>query len=433
MARQLYLAGSSIGKQQADRDTPLADADINERIPITSRNNVETAKTIEEVLDCIGEEVVYREVTRIIRRLPFEMEFNPTIAARMLAYSYGVAAAPVGATANKVFTVTVLATGGSYTLEIEYEGVTALSQPIPWNATQAAFKYALESLENIGFGNTTVALAGGVYTVTLLGKRAAAPVPLPVLDAAQATGGVVTVELITEGSQRSHLITETPGYSLPYTSFVLGFEDEPGSARKLVGAVLENVRLNLPEGNGKITLSGDIVARDLIPVPGFIVPACVVRRPYRTGECLLTHNGVDITSSLIDASYSYGNAVVTGNAAYTGRGITPSRLERSKRRTRALPFRLLGGLTSSIRSEAETNPEADVKRATSLRVGVEGDNITINVPSNLLEVDSGGGLDFQGETEDSINRYVSNPSKVGVTPPTNIVAYIAQATPFLTT
>ncbi len=67
MSRQLFFAMSGTGRRQADRDTAIALANIDERINITSRSYVGTEKTIEEIFDCIGEDIVDREVTRLLR------------------------------------------------------------------------------------------------------------------------------------------------------------------------------------------------------------------------------------------------------------------------------------------------------------------------------------------------------------------------------
>jgi hypothetical protein len=431
MSRQLYFAMSSAGRRQADRDTPLALNLIDQRVNITSRNYVETAKTIEEIFDCIGEEVVDREVTRMIRRITVEAPYNPSVAAAILAYVKGVAAAPVGTSTNKIITVTVTGTG-SYVLTLPaYDGQGA--QPttaIPHNATAEAFKFIIESLDNIGYGNTTVLLAGGVYTVEFVGKRSNAPLPNFTVDNTGMAGGAAVVAQTQAGTQRTHAISENPLYQNYYTSFVMGFEDEAGSDRQLVGAQITAFRVTLPEGGGALTMAWDIVARDLIPIAGYIIPACVVARPMRLADCRLTHGGTDYTASLIDGAYAFNNNTVTGNPAYTGRGVKPTRLERARRRTRTFTFRLLGGLTQALRLEAESNPEAGLRRATVLRMGTEGLNITETFPNNLLTID-GAGIDFQGETDDSINRFASNADKVGATAPSSSVAYVPQATAFL--
>lgn len=432
---KIALLMSGVGLKQVDKDTPLDIADLDTRINVTSRNWVNTDKTIEDIFDCVAEEVVSREVTRIIRRLPIEGEFSGSIAAVLAAYAWGVAAAPTGATANEVKTITVDATGGSFTLRLVYDGITSDIITIPYGTTAARFKYLLESLDNVGFGNTTVTKLADVYTITFVGKRAAGNIPAFALVSAGLTGGAGTVieATTTPGSQRQHNITELPSgsYQPPYTSFGVAFEDEAGSERMLTGAVLANLRFTLPENNGKITFAGDIISRNLIPA-ALVIPACAVIRPARTADSIFTYDGVDYTDILKGAEVGFDNGILTGDSAYTGRGVRPSRLERANRRTRTFTVGLLGGVTSGIYTEAESNPEANTLRAASLRIGAEGDSLTVNVPNALAELATAGGLSFDGESEEAVNRLTLTPTKQGATLATNVVARVPISATLLT-
>lgn len=431
MARggKIALLMSGEGKKQVNRDTPLAVAELDLRINATSRNWVNTDKTIEEVFDCVGEELVNKETTRIIRRLPFETEFSGKVAAILAAYAYGVAAAPTGGTVNRAFTLEVDATGGSFTFTLDYDGINqTITIPVA-GLNASKLKYALEQMDNIGFGNTNVTgPVGNVYTITFIGKRAAAAIPLPTVDDTNVTGGGAAVNVVSTatGNQDTHNITEMPAtvYQPPYTTFGIAFEDEPGSERLITGAVLDNIRINAPANGGKVTLAGDIIARDLIPADDLVIPECVVYRPARTTDCRLIRNGVEYTEILKEFAYSYNNNLLTGNTAYTGRGVKPTRLERANRRTRQLTYGLLGGVTTPIYQEAEANPEADVKRAYTVRVGPEGDSLTVSIPNGLTELNTGGGIDFDGESEEAIERFVTTPTKIGSTLPTAITARV---------
>lgn len=428
---KIALLMSGVGKKQADADTPLAVGDLDTRINVTSRNWVNTDKTIEEIFDCVSEDLTSKEVTRMLRRLPIEGEFSARIAAILMSYAMGVAAAPTGATTNEVQTITVPATTTSFTLSLTYDGLTRLIT-VPVATTAAKLKYMLESMDNIGFGNTTVGLAGVapyVYTVTFVGKRAAANIPMLV---AVGTGGVVVVAEATPGEQRVHNITELPAslYQPPYTTFGIAFEDDAGSERLITGAVMDNLRFT-GAANGKVTFAGDIIARDLVPGTGLVIPACIVYRPTRTADCLFTHNAVDYTDILREFEYSYNNNTLTGDTAYTGRSVRPSRLERANRRTRQLTYGLLGGVTEDVYQEAEANPEADVKRADALRIGAEGDSLTVNIPNGLTELNTGGGVSFDGESEEAVERFIATPTKQGLTLPTNIVARVPIAVQML--
>lgn len=432
----IVLLMSGVGKKQTDKDTPLALADLDTRINVTSRNWVNTDKTIEEIFDCVSQEITSKEVTRMIRRLPIEGEFSARIAAVLASYGYGVAAAPTGATANEVQTLTVDGTAGSFTFQLIYDGMTNIVTIPVTGLTAAKLKYFLESLDNIGFGNTTV--TGPIandYTVTYVGKRAGANIPLPTVDDALVTGGGAAASIVqtTAGNQRVHNITELPAtsYQPPYTSFAIAFEDEAGSERLIAGAVIDNLRFTGAAADGKVTFAGDIIARDLLPAEGLVIPACVVFRPVRTADCLLTHNAVDLTSILREFEFSFNNNTLTGDTAYTGRSVRPTRLERANRRTRQLTYGLLGGVTTAVYQEAEANPEANVLRADTLRIGPEGDSLTVSIPNGLTELNTGGGLSFDGESEEAVERFIVTPTKQGATLPTAIAARVPIAVQML--
>lgn len=433
---KITLLMSGVGKQQTDKDTPLDIADLDTRINVTSRNWVNTDKTMEEVFDCVAEEIVSKEVTRMIRKIPIEGEFAARIAAVLAAYTYGAAASPSGSTVNEIQTVTVDGVSGTFKLTLTYDGMTR-SVVIPVGATAARFKYLIESMDNIGFGNTTVALASNVYTITYVGKRAAADIPSLVSDPANIVGGAGTavVASTATGSQKTHNITELPSgdYQPPYTTFGIAFEDESGSERIMIGAVLDNLKFTGSGGDGKVTFSADIISRDLIPAPDLVIPSCIVYRPMRTADCLLIHNSVDLTDNLREFEYSFGNAILVGDTAYTGRSVRPSRLERANKRTRQLTYGILGGVINDLYTEAEANPEADVLRADALRIGSAGDSLTVNIPNGLTELNTGGGLSFDGESEEAVDRFICTPTKQGATLPSNIVAKVAIATQLLLT
>lgn len=434
----IALLMSGEGKRQVDKDTPLAVAELDTRINMTSPNWVNTEKTIEDLFDCVKQEIVGKEVTRIIRRLPFETEFSGTIGAILSGYSWGVAASPTGATANEQFTLQVDATGGSFTFQLDYDNIDrTITVPIA-GLTAAKLKYMLESMDNIGFGNTTVTFLVDTYTVTFVGKRAGANIPAPVIDDALATGGGAAVVLtpVTAGNQRLHNITELPAteYQPPYTSFGIAFEDEVGSERVMTGAVVDNLRFSAPANGGKVTIAGDIISRDLVVNGDLVIPECVVYRAARTSDCIFVRNGIDYTEVLKEFVFAYNNNTLTGNTAYTGRSVKPSRLERASQRTRSLTYGLLGGVTAAIYQEAETNPEADIKRAYSVRIGVEGDSLTVSIPNGLTELATGsGGIDFDGESEEAIERFVTTPTKQAPTLPTAIAARVPIAVQLLQT
>jgi hypothetical protein len=110
-------------------------------------------------------------------------------------------------TQNEVQTVTVNGspTGGTFTLSFEGASTTAL----PYNESSANVQTALRALSTINGANCTVSgSAGGPYTVTFTGTKAALPQLLMTTSYAALTGGTnptVTVVRATPGGQLKSL------------------------------------------------------------------------------------------------------------------------------------------------------------------------------------------------------------------------------------
>lgn len=120
-----------------------------------------------------------------------------------------------GATAtNEVQTVTVVATGGTFTLT--YEGQT--TSDIAYNATSTEVATALKALSNIGDNDVTVSgSAGGPYTVTFVGALAATNVAALTASASGLTGTNKSVTIATP-TQGTGNVNEVQVVTLPHTS-----------------------------------------------------------------------------------------------------------------------------------------------------------------------------------------------------------------------
>src|SRR5262249_19038185 len=70
---------------------------------------------------------------------------------------------------NEVQTITINATGGTFTITFNGQTTGALA----FNASQGTVQTALQGLSTIGTGNVSVSLSGTVYTVTFVGSLAA--------------------------------------------------------------------------------------------------------------------------------------------------------------------------------------------------------------------------------------------------------------------
>ena len=98
------------------------------------------------------------------------------------------------ANVNEVQTVTISATGGTFTLTCSGQTTTAIA----WNAAATAVQSALEALSNIAVGDVSVAGAnGGPYTVTFGGALGNQNVAALTGSGASLTGGAGTVTIAT--------------------------------------------------------------------------------------------------------------------------------------------------------------------------------------------------------------------------------------------
>lgn len=95
---------------------------------------------------------------------------------------------------NEVQTVTISATGGTFTLTFSGQTTSAIA----WNASAATVQTALQALSSIGSGNATVTgSAGGPYTVTFVGDLGLSNVAAMTGSGASLTGGAGTVTIAT--------------------------------------------------------------------------------------------------------------------------------------------------------------------------------------------------------------------------------------------
>ena len=109
----------------------------------------------------------------------------------------GLAGPYTGDSTDEVQTVTIDATGGTFTLT--FDGQT--TDDLDWDATAAEVQAALEALSTIGAGNVAVTGDdGGPYTVTFQGDLANTNVAeMTATDALTGGAGTVTIATATAG------------------------------------------------------------------------------------------------------------------------------------------------------------------------------------------------------------------------------------------
>src|SRR5579883_51028 len=127
----LSIVMNGAGKKQSAIHAPFGVSDFD---TVVSINNEKTfpalTENTEEIYDCTGEDIIFERVNSRFARVTLNLNPTGKVLAPFFAYLLGQAAAPTGAPANEQQTVTVTATGGSYTLELDFEGVVFKTQPI---------------------------------------------------------------------------------------------------------------------------------------------------------------------------------------------------------------------------------------------------------------------------------------------------------------
>jgi hypothetical protein len=94
---------------------------------------------------------------------------------------------------NEVQTITINATGGTFTITFNGQITTALA----WNATAPVVQAALEALSTIGVGNIVVTLNALVYTLEFRGTFARTDVAAVTTQVGALTGGTQTAAVAT--------------------------------------------------------------------------------------------------------------------------------------------------------------------------------------------------------------------------------------------
>lgn len=145
---------------------------------------------------------------------------------------------------DEVQTLTIDATGGTFTLTLDGETTAAIAEA----ATASAVQAALEALSNVTPGDVTVSgSAGGPYTLTFAGALAGQNIPTITTGAGSLTGGAGTAVIATStagaagtGVDFGHLATSTKVNPASLTTDV-------GIAVMVHGVVRE---ANLPTNHG---------------------------------------------------------------------------------------------------------------------------------------------------------------------------------------
>ena len=170
--------------------------------------------------------------------------------------------------ANEVQTVTIDATGGTFTLTYAGQTTTAIAEAAAATAVQSA----LEALSNIAVGDVSVAgSAGGPYTVTFTGLLGSQNVAQMTASGASLTGGAGTAVVTTNtGGAEGHY----PNGYIP-SGVLLGkitasslygpYDDTASDGRQTAtGILIADVRVVRANGSVAVKVgSGQLVRGDV--------------------------------------------------------------------------------------------------------------------------------------------------------------------------
>lgn len=433
-----FAAFSGIGKKQTAFGTYLANADIDTRDKCT----VEVRKILQrsDERDCGDRYLIEQPIRRRSHEVRFTYDrVTAQIAARWLAYFFGVAAAPTGTPANEVKTLTRSGTvsGGTFTVSITLEGRTGVSAPIAFDVTAAQLQTALTNpASTLGriIKNGDVSVSGdwtAGMVCTFGGRLANADLPVFTIDNALITGGgtVVSTET-TPGANKYHAITATSDGSKPLFSFALG--DELGSIAtdKYGDAVVGQIDINTSAESDSVQLVATVPCNYIVSEEAsFSVPACVVPTALRPYDCRLSINGTYETRDLWTHTANLNDNVPI-EAAYAYDDIDLSlALQRGRQPSYELAAEIYGQKEAATYQLA-LNELTQAPVNWTKHYGHPGNRVSIiGANTKIKPQDTSDG--FAGPLSESIFRINGTPFGTSGAP-LHVDAYLAQTTAFLT-
>jgi hypothetical protein len=409
--RKLVIAFSPAAMVQTAFDTAIANANLTARHPQTTPAFHAIVPFREQTRDCSGRSVIIEEITGKIARFTFAFQSTAKLAASWYAYLRGVAAAPTGTPADETQTLTIGgATGGTFTLALDYEGLSGTTAAIAFGATAAAIQAALEAIRPIKTGNVTVAgSVGGPFTITFAGKLAKANIPLLTRTDSTTGGTGVAIAAGTNGANKLHAITETTSDDRPLFSLIEGFEGESSGTKKYKNLVCDSWSVNISR-RGKMTVT--VVAYgDPTPeiLSGYSMPACSNETPISAKDTRILIGTEYITGDFRELTYTESNNIDVSDEAIKFDDITPDQLQAGDP-TATLNALAIGSPTSSLYAFAED--ENNAFRAMELRFGKPGERLTIFGPNTQFRLDDSL-VEFVGARNVSAFRILGRPSPDG--------------------
>ena len=358
-----FLAWSSAFKQQSAVDAPLANGDIDILLPLVEPTRPQKEKSTETIYDCDGVHVRQTYVNSELMRWNFSVQPSSRMFAGFMALAKGAASAFSGSAANEVQTLTSTATGGTFTLSMDFEGRTGTTVPIAYNASAATIKAALEGMQRpIGSGDiaTVTGTMATSIVITFGGKLGNANVPLMTVDNTSATGGTVSIAATTAGANKSCAVTRATGADLPLVSFVIGYTGDTATYKKYYNQAVNSVALNINKG-AISSISVELVGSTrYTSEPGFSVPSCVNYDPIRAVDTRLYVDSNWVTGDTRSVTYNYSNNMATDQDAFPFDSIYMQNFERGFRQTESVSFAVDGCESDDLYTWADSMTEKSV-------------------------------------------------------------------------
>jgi hypothetical protein len=268
-------------------------------------------KTRDPRRDCTGEYIKIEKVNSRMSKFTVEFDATASLVAGWAALGFGVAAAATGTPQNEQQTLKSTATAGTHLFGLDHEGLSENSSPVPFNATPAELKTALESsrafkADSVQVTGTALNHVSGLL-VEFIGRLAKANLPLMSKDDTSATGGTSTVTAGQNGANKLHAITRMTSERPPMFNVIEGFVGSSIGAKLYKNLVVASIRVGFTR-RGKLTVT--VVAYgSAVPValPSFVIPNCSESDPIEAGDCRFEIGGVFIADDLYSCSYVYDN------------------------------------------------------------------------------------------------------------------------------
>jgi hypothetical protein len=426
---RLLIAYNPNWKRQSAFGTPMSLSDLTAVMPLENKRWPGTSLTVEEVRGCSGRHLVKRILLARVMRWALEFKVTTQILAGAVALIYGSAASPTGTPADEVQTITIDATGGTFTVAFTFEGLTDTTPAIPYNASAAALQTALENLRSIKAGNVTVTKLGSVFTITFTGDLAKANVPQLVTDAANLTGGAATATpaTVTPGVQKLHAVARMTGEQGPAISFVVGFEGHPETYVLYKSVVAADLAVTAERRAIVRATLGVRGSAQVEAVPDFVMPVCQTQDVIRAAQCRAEVDGI-FYPDIVRMAYSSSANIFDGDDATPFDGPDVVRLEQGEQWQPTYSLDTYGTNADTLFALGKALAEKAVK----LHFGPPGNRVSFEAALAALQL-ADDELGFSGQASRSTIQLQATPLEVSGAAPDAVAARMALASMLLST